>query len=469
MFVAFLLVHWLALLAVWATVGRSLGRTTSGSDGRRSTARRGLALVLLAAGTTTAGPAWGQAVHPTPDLQRVTLDEALALFAQHNLGLRLARAEAAEAEGLAVQARAYPNPVVGGSFDPLFGSGDGDGLQYETTAAISQRIEWGNVRRARAAASDGRARAARAHVRADSLDLAAEVVRAYVEAATADERRSRLDEVTEVVRTATRSASLRHEEGDLSGFDLRRLRVEQARYETALELAALDVNSARRRLAFLILPQDALQTGAEVAPATGLDTLPPEVRLADALATAAQQRPEVDAARAELDAARSALEWASAARRPSPTVSAGVQRQLGGLIGPTFGVSFPLRVFDRNEGRILAEEAAVAQAETRLLLAERQVGADVHRTFEVYASLGRRVTLVRDNLLVGTDDLLAAARVAYGEGELSLVELLDAADAYREARIVSTDLAADYTAAYYDLLRATGGALLASPFNPTIP
>ena len=475
MLVALLLVLWFTALAAWAVVGRSLGRGRPEPDkGERPPPRRVLALALLAAaGAPTAGPAWGQdggGPTPSPETRRVTLDEALALFAEHNLGLRLARAEAAEAAGLAVQARAYPNPVVGASFDPLFGDAMADdGFQYETAATISQPIVWGDLRRARVEAAEGLVVAARARGRADSLRLAFEVVQAYVQAAAAEERTGRLGDVTAVVRTATTAAAERYDEGDLAGFDLRRLRVEQARYETALELAALDAAAARRRLALLILPDDALRDGAEVAPATGLDRLPPEVLLADALTAAARHRPEVDAARAELASARAALEAARLARRPSPTVSAGVQRQQGGLYGPTIGLSLPLPVFDRNTGRIAAELARLAQAETRLALAERQVKADVRRAYETYASLTRRAALVRGELLVGTEDLLATARVAYGEGALSLVELLDAADAYREARVVSTELLADYTAAYYDLLRSAGGTLTTTPSPTTTP
>ena len=334
---------------------------------------------------------------------------------------------------------------------------------------LSQRIEWGDLRGARVDAAEGLLTAARARARADSLRLAFDVVRAYLEAAAAAERTDRLGDVTEVVRTATTAAAARYDEGDLAGFDLRRLRVEQARYETALEIAALDAAAARRRLALLILPDEAIEGGIEVAPAAGLDELPPEVLLADALAAAELNRPEVDAARAEVAAARAALEAARAARRPSPTVSAGVQRQQGGLYGPTIGLSLPLPIFDRNTGEIAAEQARLTQAETRLALAERQVEADVRRAYETYASLARRVALVRGELLVGTEGLLATARVAYGEGALSLVELLDAADAYREARVVSTDLAADYTAAYYDLLRSAGGTLRTPPSTTNTP
>ena len=57
------------------------------------------------------------------------------------------------------------------------------------------------------------------------------------------------------------------------------------------------------------------------------------------------------------------------------------------------------------------------------------------------------------------DELLRTARVSYDEGEMSLVELLDAAEAFRDARIMAIDLLADFQTSHYDLLRATGGGV----------
>ncbi len=55
------------------------------------------------------------------------------------------------------------------------------------------------------------------------------------------------------------------------------------------------------------------------------------------------------------------------------------------------------------------------------------------------------------------DDLLDMALVAYAEGEMELVELLDAADALHEARTAELSLRAAFWTAYFDLERALGG------------
>ena len=47
--------------------------------------------------------------------------------------------------------------------------------------------------------------------------------------------------------------------------------------------------------------------------------------------------------------------------------------------------------------------------------------------------------------------------MAYEEGEMELIELLDAAEALRAARLAETRLRADLWISYYDLERAVGG------------
>ena len=54
-------------------------------------------------------------------------------------------------------------------------------------------------------------------------------------------------------------------------------------------------------------------------------------------------------------------------------------------------------------------------------------------------------------------ELLEIARTAYGAGEMELVELLDGAGAYRDARIAALELRSELWLAYYELERAMGG------------
>ena len=52
-----------------------------------------------------------------------------------------------------------------------------------------------------------------------------------------------------------------------------------------------------------------------------------------------------------------------------------------------------------------------------------------------YDSTRRRFEAGGDAMLAEAEALLATARAAYAEGEMTLLELLDAAEAFREARL----------------------------------
>ena len=402
------------------------------------------------AGVGGDGPVWAQQQEGgSPDsLRTVDLQEALRLFREHNLSLRRARSEAEARQGEARQAAAYPNPTLQATHEPLWQEGT---TQSETYLTVNQTLEWSG-RQARIASAENTAAAARARAAADSARLALQVTEAYVEAATAETRRRRLAQVTRVFRRADSSMAERRAEGDVSGYATRRIRLERARYEQRLAAARLDARSARRQLALLILPDEAPSVAAEPLP----EATPPSVSRGEALRTALRARPE-------LRRWQSAVEAQDAARRaarrevwPDPSVTAGYKRQSNGAKGALLGIGIPLPLFDRNRGAAEAASARLRAAETQQMLARREIRNEVRRAYAAYASTRRQSQLLNDELLRGADDLLRIAQTSYGEGEMSLVELLDAADAYRDARIRSVNLRADLWTRYFQLLRAMG-------------
>ena len=387
--------------------------------------------------------------------RRVSLEEALRLFAANNLDLRLARSRRAEAAGLARQANAFPNPTAAVTHEPL----SQDGQSYtETYLTLSQRFELPGKRSARAAAANRVLGAAEARMRADSARLGFAVKHAFVEAAMAEERLAITERVTGVFRLGAQSAAVREAEGDISLYDLRRLLVERTRYENRLAEALLAVSAARRSLALLILFEaEAAAEAVQVAPRDPLGVSPPEPTLDRVLEGAVSRRQEVVAARSEVEAAQAGVRLARAERIPDVTATGGSKRQSDGFRGFFLGVSIPLALFDRSGGAVEATEAQVRSAEERLALTSRQVENDLRRTIETYRSLRGRVEFLGEGLLDDDPDLLQIAQVAYDAGEMDLVQLLDGAEALWDARTARARLKADLWTAYYDLERAVGG------------
>jgi cobalt-zinc-cadmium efflux system outer membrane protein len=158
----------------------------------------------------------------------------------------------------------------------------------------------------------------------------------------------------------------------------------------------------------------------------------------------------------EVEAQEAALRAARQEAWPDPSVTAGYKRQSNGFEGAFLGVGIPLPFFDRNRGAAEAESARLQTAQTQQVLARREIRNEVRRAYAAYRSTRRQSQLLNDELLRGAGDLLRIAQTSYDEGEMSLVELLDAADAYRDARLTTVDLRADLWTRYFALLRAMG-------------
>jgi cobalt-zinc-cadmium efflux system outer membrane protein len=389
--------------------------------------------------------------------RRISLAEALRRLDQNNLELRLARQEVAAADARVVGAGRLPNPGLTATREQL----SGDAVDYhETVVALGQRLEVGGQRKARRDVAREGAAAAGAGLEAERRRLAFQVRRAYVRAAVAEADLTALGDATAVFREVEEAGGARFVEGDISRFDLSRLRIERARYETLLARRRLALDEAARDLAMLVAP-DSIGAEGLLLPADPLTDLGATERapsLDAALATVAE-RADVRAAEADVEAARATLSLARRGRIPDVTLSAGYKNQADGLRGAVVGVSIPVPLWNRNQGEIAEAQAEMDAALARRDLALARARNEVRRGWDTFRSLQERTRSVGEMLMPESAGLLETARVAYGEGEMSLVQLLDAADAYRSAREAMNELLGEYLISLYDLQRATGGLL----------
>jgi len=400
---------------------------------------------------------WPGAIQAQEPAERVSLDEALRLFALNNPELRLAHTREAEAEGLAFQAKSFPNPSLAVTHEPL----SRDGQSYsETYLNLTQRFSLPGERSARADAAGWVLKSAQAQVRADSARLVFSVKRAFVEAGLAEVRLALNERVTGVFREGVLNAVVREAEGDISLYSLQRIRVERVRYENLLAEAGLAASAAQRALALLIFPNAGVfrsEDAIRVIPLELLGVPSLELALDGVLESAIDRRPELGVAEAGVSAARAGGRLARAERIPDITATGGYKRQSDGFSGAFLGLSVPVNLFDRRAGAVQTSEARIRASEERLELARRLVQADLRRAIEAYRSLILRSALLEEDILGGDPDLLEIAQVAYDAGEMTLLELLDAARALRDAHSAEAQLKSDLWIAYYDLERAMGG------------
>lgn len=247
---------------------------------------------------------------------------------------------------------------------------------------------------------------------------------------------------------------VREREGEGSRFD--RVRAEQELRETRqiVTSAAVAVAGGKAAVAAM-LPPDVV-----VARITGaLPTQQAPIPVNTLIARAAERRADLRAL--ESAASRADFESAAArrARRPAPTVFAGLKRaddESGRASGGVFGVGVSLPLFDAGR-----REAARWEAERARVTAERASIEQRIRAEVVHASqaLELRQAALNEEREAAGDELTRIAEVAYREGEVGILELLDAFRTASRATFRSIDLRLDARLAQLALERAVGDVL----------
>src|SRR4029077_5463618 len=129
-----------------------------------------------------------------------------------------------------------------------------------------------------------------------------------------------------------------------------------------------------------------------------LETLVASGAAPDTSATVAW-RPDVIAAEAALRKSEAEVRLQKANRIPDPTVLAQYEHEPPDAINTIgLGVSFPLPVWNRNRGNILAAEAAREQSRLTFEKTKAQAVADIATAFLAYENALKRWQTYRDSI-----------------------------------------------------------------------
>ena len=281
------------------------------------------------------------------------------------------------------------------------------------------------------------------------------------EAATAAARvvaeQTRLDSARAYVREVERLIEIlraREREGEGSRFD--RIRAEHELRDSNQTVTAATVSLTEARATLLgLLPRDVSLPVITAAPLPPPSTVSMETLVTRATSTRAELRAlQQSAERATLEA-----EAARRARLPAPTVFGGVKRAddiSGRETGGVFGLSLNLPLFDAGGREAARWEAEHARVEAARVSIESLIRSEITGASAVLAV---RQTALAQEPPGAPDELVKIAEVAYREGEVGILELLDAVRTASRARNRLIDLRLNARLAQIALERAVGETL----------
>lgn len=391
-----------------------------------------------------AGVVFGQSAVPHP----ITEAQALELLAANDPRLRAARAGIEELRATQAGRALRANPTFTFSRESVAEMHD-DFFLGRQELDLSGRI--GRLRAAGLLAVE----AAEAAARHEVVQLQAAARDAFTVLVLAQERESaiaqglkELEKLLDILRT-------REQEGEGSRYDRMRGQRALADIDADLAIASASRAEARGRLAALLgtPAADALSAAGHLEPVT----TPADI--ATLVERAASIRKDLKAL--TLAASQFRTERAAAGRLsiPTPTLGGGLKRssvdqQLRSGYVLSLDLSVPL--FNRGQTASALATAQMTRAEAQGAVLRQQIEGEVIVAHAVADIRRRNAERYRASTRDAGEDLLAVARLGYEEGELGILELLDAVRQSLEGRVRALEMTAAARRAAIELDRVVG-------------
>jgi cobalt-zinc-cadmium efflux system outer membrane protein len=241
--------------------------------------------------------------------------------------------------------------------------------------------------------------------------------------------------------------------GDIAQIDLDRLELQRVQYESDVQTALVNLRTAKIQLLTLLNDRTPIEQFDVSGPFDFSDQLSSQ----DEFRKIAQDtRPDLRAAVEAVDKAQTDHKLAIANGSTDPTFSLDVGRNPPIDLYFGVGVSFPLRIFDRNQGEKLRTKLDIDRNQRLLDAAQAQVFSDVD---SAYATITSNVILLQP---YKAKYLQQAVRVrdtvlfSYQHGGASLLDFLNAQSEYRAVELSYVNLLGAYLTAAAQLNMAVG-------------
>ena len=370
------------------------------------------------------------ALFPATDVnaqpQTLTLSDVLARTIDFDPTARAGAARIRAAEAHLDQAGTRPNPVLGVEMEDFGGSGNYSRFDETSTTLYYEELwERGGKRKARTDVAGAELTLAQRRKTTGSLDLAAEVQTAWVEALAAQEAAALAEEQFATAKRMEREFRHRADRALDPQFAYERIRATTAQAEIAHERAVLNAQAARESLASYWGGTGDFQL--DRAPFVELST-DGEVK---------ENSTDIELLRAAREAAAARVRLEKAHGVQDVSLRAGLRHfSADDDVAMIFGVSIPLGVYDTNRGNIERAQAEQLAAEIDIAATRARREREIARLAASRATTAKEVRRIDTEVLPGLERAVALVREGFNRGgtAFTLLEVTEAHRALTEAR-----------------------------------
>ena len=379
---------------------------------------------------------------------RLTLDDALRLAERENPTLRAKRFELDVTRAGEITAGLRPNPSASYTAEK-FGA-----TAQEYTVTVGQTIELGGKRARRLDSARAATRVTRFEVDDIRRQVFAQVKKTFTDVLVARATLVLAEQTLKTLDDVERIQRFRAERGDISELELTRIQLQRFTFER-------DAADARQAIAATTIALRALVGAASVAPDVevlgDLGFRDVGVSRDEAVQRALTARPDLQAAEAARDKAKADVALARANAKWDITPQLEYKRTDTNDNTFGFGLSLPLRIFDRNQGEIARTQAEVERVTAQRDATVAQIVSEIETVLAAVTTLRQRVESLRNVYLPKAEQARNTVEFAYRRGGVSLLDFLDAQRTYRETSLEHLRALGNYWTVLYQLEAAIGG------------
>jgi len=388
------------------------------------------------------------------EIRNLTAEQAVELALERNPTLRAQSLSIVSGKANEVTAGLRPNPVFSNE-------------AQDYTAAVTQLFERGDKRQRRIDSAKLSTDIATSDFTDVRRGLVFSVRKTFMDALLAKSNLELAQDNLKNFHEVEAINRIRFEKGDISGADLLKIELQKLQFQNDVADATLALKTARTTLRTLLNTQELIE---DFKVEGELRFREFDVSLADLKGLALRNRPDLRSAETLKKKTDADIHLAIANSYTDVSLILGYHHTEPGLPnwfapgvskGSTensvgFGFSFPLRIFDRNQGEIARNRAEAIRASAIAEAVRNQIDSDVEIGYSTFRTSLERVRLYEEVYLNRAKESREIAQLAYRRGATSILDLLEAERTYRGVQLAYRQALANYLTNLYQLSAAAG-------------
>lgn len=378
------------------------------------------------------------------------LDTAIFRALTCSATLKIEEGNALAKEGEWIQASLRPNPTLMIDYDTRewgknvdnFNEGEG------WAVGLSQVFEMGGKRSARTRRGEAEYQIALWDYAIAKLEMTDKVTQAFFDVVLAQEKWHLAQKQYQTLQDMMSAINIQVEAERQSPLQMTRASLEKASHEIQIKKIEREWTAAKQKLS--LFWQESCPDFDEVAYAFDEVCLPP---FPFDCAECFSNHPSVLRWDSEREAAYEAIQQELAQKIPDVTLQAGVNTE--NSTSAFFGISFPLPVFNRNQGNIAKAYALADIAEKKREIEICQLFAAAESTYEGLSSLFAQVRMFHDSLFISTRQIFEQIKEGFFHGKFSYLEVLNAQRTLFDTEVEYFHLLTEFHSQYRHFLLLT--------------